>query len=276
MNSLADLFESNPEGVADIWEEEDLDQVALSNMGAEAESGDWNADFADLLDTNLANQSARSDQNQDSLSTPEDDVASLFGYDLDGSSSDPFISRDATSRDTAVPADPSNLSAHGAVSPPAETPWPEADQPEADRSEPELLESALEGDLEEFFDLASPATASLEIAAPGLETDDFFSQIEEGSDREGNTPLFDFSLSLDDSNLGLDFEAEGVTQIASPAEQISPEEDDFDALFAPPVEEVSLDSGPIDGDGTRSDMAVSTTAPERNPRSSPKRGFIVL
>jgi chemotaxis protein histidine kinase CheA len=84
LNSLADLFEGATDGLADIWEDDDdLPEAAFNDLGREdldpaaSDAGGLEAEFADLLG---------GDEPADDLEAqPLDDMASLFGYDLDAS-----------------------------------------------------------------------------------------------------------------------------------------------------------------------------------------------
>ncbi|MFQ4135800.1 response regulator [Nodosilinea sp. PGN35] len=80
LNSLADLFEGVSEGLADIWEDDDLPEVSLDDLDADDDAtGDRvNAEFADLFASDEPTTPATLTANQ-----PTDDMASLFGYDLD-------------------------------------------------------------------------------------------------------------------------------------------------------------------------------------------------
>ena len=88
LNSLADLFESAPNGLTDIWEEENLAEISFADLGlgdksddADDEAADLETEFADLLATDAPPVSAQ-DQ-------AIDDMATLFGYDLDESPTPP-------------------------------------------------------------------------------------------------------------------------------------------------------------------------------------------
>ncbi|MBE9159469.1 response regulator [Nodosilinea sp. LEGE 06152] len=80
LNSLADLFESAPDSLADLWEEDELGEVSLDDLDiddADVSNG-LDTEFADLLsDDGGAQANAATD------SQALDDMASLFGYDLD-------------------------------------------------------------------------------------------------------------------------------------------------------------------------------------------------
>ncbi|MBE9139025.1 response regulator [Nodosilinea sp. LEGE 07088] len=84
LNSLADLFEGATDGLADIWEEDDdLSEASLSDLDREnldtavSDAGGLEAEFADLL-----GDDGSADEPE---AQPLDDMASLFGYDLDAS-----------------------------------------------------------------------------------------------------------------------------------------------------------------------------------------------
>ena len=75
------MFENDSAGLAGIWEEEDLPEVSLANLGLDEEdiSSDLEAEFTDLLDANVTANATTSEGTNQAL----DDMASLFGYDLD-------------------------------------------------------------------------------------------------------------------------------------------------------------------------------------------------
>ncbi|PSN12243.1 hybrid sensor histidine kinase/response regulator [filamentous cyanobacterium CCT1] len=81
LNSLADLFEGSPNSLADLWEEEEeLDEVSLDDLDLdEADaSSSLDSEFADLLNDDGSGEQANAPTDQ-----ALDDMASLFGYDLD-------------------------------------------------------------------------------------------------------------------------------------------------------------------------------------------------
>ncbi|MGG6237685.1 response regulator [Nodosilinea sp. AN01ver1] len=80
LNSLADLFEGAPDSLADLWEEDELGEVSLDDLdldNADASSS-LDTEFADLLSDDGSGEPAN-----DATDQALDDMASLFGYDLD-------------------------------------------------------------------------------------------------------------------------------------------------------------------------------------------------
>ncbi|MBD1916774.1 MULTISPECIES: response regulator [Cyanophyceae] len=79
LNSLADLFEGAPESLTDIWEE-DLAEVSLEDLDLDddATADSDSSEFADLFATEAAAADPGTAEN-----LAIDDMASLFGYDLD-------------------------------------------------------------------------------------------------------------------------------------------------------------------------------------------------
>jgi chemotaxis protein histidine kinase CheA/ActR/RegA family two-component response regulator len=106
LNSLADLFESNPEGLADIWEEADLPDMPLSDPEDVMGPDDFEAEFADLLTT----------ASEDDSRSVDSDMASLFGYDLDaGPFPNPAPTPDPSPDPTSSITDPSITAQEEAV-----------------------------------------------------------------------------------------------------------------------------------------------------------------
>lgn len=83
LNSLADLFESAPDSLTDLWEEDALDEVSLDDLDLDAAdaSSSLDTEFADLLSDDGSDDQASGGTDQ-----ALDDMASLFGYDLDAGS----------------------------------------------------------------------------------------------------------------------------------------------------------------------------------------------
>lgn len=80
LNSLADLFEGAPDSLTDIWEE-DLAEVSLEDLDLEDDvtADRSEAEFGDLFATESTTEAPAGADG-----SAADDMASLFGYDLDG------------------------------------------------------------------------------------------------------------------------------------------------------------------------------------------------
>lgn len=75
LNSLADLFEGSPDSLADLWEEDNLGDMSQVAPNLDEATDALDNEFGDLF-TAVGTDDGAEDQ-------PLDDMASLFGYDLD-------------------------------------------------------------------------------------------------------------------------------------------------------------------------------------------------
>ncbi|PSR19658.1 hybrid sensor histidine kinase/response regulator [filamentous cyanobacterium CCP3] len=120
LNSLADLFESAPNSLADLWEEEELDEVSLDDLDLDdaSDSSSLDAEFADLLSDDGGGEQANAATDQ-----ALDDMASLFGYDLDAG---PATSEPAAPESVLTP-EPVLTDEPAAVEANSSTLWVDAD-----------------------------------------------------------------------------------------------------------------------------------------------------
>ncbi len=207
LNSLADLFENDSAGLAGIWEEEDLPEVSLANLGLDEEdiSSDLEAEFTDLLDANVTANVTTSEGTNQAL----DDMASLFGYDLDAGPPPEAAPASAATpsslvaEDRPTTADPlaDVLAAESASAAPAAIVDP-LDDFLADSVAPAARAEATAAPLDDFFELDRPVDSLNVSAAAGDELDRFFEPIE---DDDAHTM----------PELNLDLDSEVVTEDAS-------------------------------------------------------------
>ncbi|MGB3138943.1 MAG: ATP-binding protein, partial [Nodosilinea sp.] len=96
LNSLADLFEGASDSLGDLWEDES-GEVSLDDLDDTNASGDLDAEFADLLIDDEATNRAENEADQ-----AINDMASLFGYDLDAGPSTAPVAEPASGAPTSV------------------------------------------------------------------------------------------------------------------------------------------------------------------------------
>ncbi|MEA5449766.1 response regulator [Leptolyngbya sp. CCNP1308] len=199
LNSLADLFEGASDSLADIWEE-DLSEVSPDDLdpdnGVTADRDD--SEFADLFATEAA------DRESDTAENPAiDDMASLFGYDLDaGSTESPSGSEPALGPDQAVDLPTEDAASVSMATAGAET----AVDPLADFLDDApsfVAEARVDVPLDDFFALDESAEAP---AANGDsdEVDSFFDALSDDDfidDDDAHTmPELHLELDLDSSS----------------------------------------------------------------------------
>ncbi|TVQ10147.1 MAG: hybrid sensor histidine kinase/response regulator [Leptolyngbya sp. DLM2.Bin27] len=176
LNSLADLFEGVPDGFADIWEDEDLPETSTGDLdrdGGADSRDDLEAEFADLLaDDGAAGELADSRDSQ-----AIDDMASLFGYDLDiGSPLDlePAATRAESAAAPEQPPDP--LAELMADTPAAPSPMTDPLDDLLSDSSPsdggEAMDMAADGD--DFFEINGVDSEITTSVAALDEVDNFF------------------------------------------------------------------------------------------------------
>ncbi len=226
LNSLADLFEGVPDGFADIWEDDDLSEASLDSLdsdGDAADSEDLDAEFADLL----ADEGSADSPTDDSEAQALDDMASLFGYDLDAGTT------------TSQPAD-SEPGAVGAV---------EIDEAGGAVEQTPNLLAELEAE--------TPASLVASVAADSL--DDFLVETSPPPEAEADDRSLDDFFDVDS-----DLDTDGVVdQPATSASARDDMDDFFDAISeddffedddAHTMPELNLES---DLDGSDSSAATS-------------------
>ncbi|MBE9108984.1 response regulator [Nodosilinea sp. LEGE 07298] len=104
LNSLADLFEGAPDSLSDLWEEDELGEVSLDDLDLDDASavGSLDMEFADLLTDDGSNDKADDGAESSAL----DDMASLFGYDLDAG---PAATPESTTPEPALVSEPTSF-----------------------------------------------------------------------------------------------------------------------------------------------------------------------
>lgn len=202
LNSLADLFEGASHSLADIWDE-DLSEVSLDEVnpdsGVTADRSD--AEFDDLFATEAAAREPDTAEN-----SAIDDMASLFGYDLDAGSAVevPPVSESALGIDQAVDLFVDDAASVSRATAGAET----AVDPLADflNDQPSSAAEA-RGDvpLDDFFAVDESAEAPA-ANADISEVDSFFDALSEDDfidDDDAHTmPELNLELDLDNSSSG--------------------------------------------------------------------------
>ncbi len=201
LNSLADLFEGAPDSLTDIWEE-DLSEVSLEDLDLDddATADSDNAEFADLFATEAAAG------NPDTAESPAlDDMASLFGYDLDAGAevapateSEPNLSRGSVNSLTELlteDAAPETAAAsETAVDPLADF---------LDDGASFLAGEVADLPLDDFFDMGESAEAGA-ARANSNEVDSFFDSLDDDDfidDDDAHTmPELHLELDLDSSS----------------------------------------------------------------------------
>ncbi|MGB3202113.1 MAG: Hpt domain-containing protein, partial [Nodosilinea sp.] len=173
LNSLADLFEGSPDSLADLWAEDDLGEGSLDDLDLDdvSAAGSLETEFADLLADDGADDAADSHA--------LDDMASLFGYDLDAgpatapddtidSALDEPPSGDENSTDFVKTSDPSDNDPFADLLATTVEPGPGSNPgfdfgPEAPAVSPADLEAAA-NPLGDFLDADSlpPTTAAID------------------------------------------------------------------------------------------------------------------
>lgn len=184
LNSLADLFESAPASLADMWEDEELPETSLADLGLDGDqlTDHLNAEFADLL----VDEADTEEASQDGM----DDLASLFGYDLDAGGAPPsadaeadYLELEAVAAAPPIVAEADPLDAFLAASVASHGSIPEAaDQP-----------------LDAFFDLDRPAGSDALSASLGNELEHFFDPLDDGEpvDDDDAHTMPEFNLDVD-------------------------------------------------------------------------------
>ncbi|MBW4485490.1 MAG: response regulator [Tildeniella torsiva UHER 1998/13D] len=202
LNSLADLFEGASDSLADIWEE-DLSEVSLDDLdpknGVTADRSD--SEFADLFAPEAATQELEPAENP-----AIDDMASLFGYDLDaGSAAEaPTVSEPTLGIDQAVDLFIDDVASVSIATAGAET----AVDPLADFLDdaPSFgAETRVDVPLDDFFAMDESAEAR-EANAASDEVDSFFDALSDDDfidDDDAHTmPELHLELDLDSSSSG--------------------------------------------------------------------------
>ncbi|WP_017299239.1 hybrid sensor histidine kinase/response regulator [Nodosilinea nodulosa] len=207
LNSLADLFEGSPDSLADLWEEESLGNVSLDDLNFDEDTGSLEDEFGDLLVARGADA--------ESEGQPLDDMASLFGYDLDAS---PAAATPGDPDSGAEPA-PVGESGRGEEASDSLADWlTEGDGPLAEAASPEDAADPLADLLNDepvpassagldagtddtfddnFFDL--DGSASADVTSTADEVDSFFENLLDGDfieDDDAHT-MPEFSLDLE-------------------------------------------------------------------------------
>jgi chemosensory pili system protein ChpA (sensor histidine kinase/response regulator) len=255
LNSLADLFESNPNGMAEIWEEDDLPEVSLGDLGdGEALDDDFAAEFADLL----------IEEDRAAATQGLDDMASLFGYDLDTPASaeadppnDPAPAAQGAHPEPLEPdlaafeplVDPFGEDEASAVAPAAATAdalddWlSEADAPPS----PPVPDSAVE----DFFAVEGTAADGREAVVDDV--DHFFDELAAGEFVED-----DDAYTMPELNLDLEVDgAPGSGSVLPPPLEPAPPQTDTAEVPSgeAPAGELSLASAPSVAPSTSGDTA---------------------
>ncbi|MBD1875383.1 response regulator [Nodosilinea sp. FACHB-131] len=201
LNSLADLFEGAPASLTDIWEE-DFSDVSLDDLDLDdnVTADSDNSEFADLFATEAVAGEL------DTAENPAiDDMASLFGYDLDaGAGVEPASGSEPNANPEPVNAAP-DLPIEDAA--PESTAPPEtAVDPLADFLDDELGFGAGEitdAPVDDFFDMGESAEAHA-ASATSNEVDSFFDSLDDGDfieDDDAHTmPELHLELDLDSSS----------------------------------------------------------------------------
>lgn len=202
LNSLADLFEGASDSLADIWEE-DLSEVSPDDLdldnSATADRSD--SEFADLFAPEAANREPETSEDP-----AIDDMASLFGYDLDAGSAveAPSVSEPAPGIDQAVDLFIDDAASVSMATVGAET----AVDPLADFLDdaPSLVvETRANVPLDDFFAMDESAEAPA-ADADMEEVDSFFDALSDDDfidDDDAHTmPELHLELDLDSSSSG--------------------------------------------------------------------------
>ncbi|MBD2110975.1 MULTISPECIES: hybrid sensor histidine kinase/response regulator [Cyanophyceae] len=201
LNSLADLFEGAPASLTDIWEE-DFSEVSLDDLDLDADvtADNDNSEFADLFATETTAGEP------DTAENPAiDDMASLFGYDLDaGTGAEPAAGSEPNSStdpgDSVADLLPADAASESTVVAEA------AVDPLADFLDDEInfgTEEMSDAPLDDFFDMGESAEASA-ASADSNEVDSFFDSLHDDDfidDDDAHTmPELHLELDLDSSS----------------------------------------------------------------------------
>ncbi|HZG38832.1 MAG TPA: response regulator [Nodosilinea sp.] len=218
LNSLADLFEGAPDSLADLWEEEEMG--SLDDLDREdGDAGSFDTEFADLLTADGA----------DAETQAVDDMASLFGYDLDAGS---------------PPAAP-------ASTPPTAEP--------ARASEPAPAPESSDDPFADLFTAAAPISSAETTAAA---TADLLADLDEPPSSTGagiDVPLDDYDFFAVDGSAGAAATSATVDEVDSFFEAMADEDfiDDDDAHTMPELN-LELDSSSNGGGGDNGLFANAT------------------
>ncbi|MBW4460920.1 MAG: response regulator [Nodosilinea sp. WJT8-NPBG4] len=200
LNSLADLFEGAPTSLTDIWEE-DFSEVSLDDLDLDDDvtADSDNSEFADLFATEAAAGEP------DTAENPAiDDMASLFGYDLDASAGVEPASGSEPNANTEPVNSVTDLLIEDAA--PDTAPSETAIDPLADFLDDEFSFGAgemAEAPVDDFFDMGESAEARA-ASGDSSEVDSFFDSLEDGDfieDDDAHTmPELHLELDLDSSS----------------------------------------------------------------------------
>ncbi|WP_035987126.1 response regulator [Leptolyngbya sp. KIOST-1] len=174
LNSLADLFEGAPDSLNDLWEEEEAGDVSLEDLDFDEASPAAGVDpeFADLLSDDGATAGG-TEGAEVSANEALDDMASLFGYDLDAGPGD-----EATAANAPKPPSLESQNQEPSATPgesPAlfEDPFGDllVETPGAGGEPSALGTEAMDDPLADFLDDGPSLSTAIETS---LEGDDFF------------------------------------------------------------------------------------------------------
>ncbi|NMF82058.1 hybrid sensor histidine kinase/response regulator [Nodosilinea sp. P-1105] len=281
LNSLADLFEGDVGDLADMWEEEPITDDALPDFDLDDDQTDLDSEFADFLG---AEPVSGIDETTDT--DLDDEMASLFGYDLDDESALPDVTEPADEAVNAADLDDLD-SALDLTLEPTHTPKVSLD---------------LEADLDMATDAApadSPAAPEVDnffavdrgdqsVAVPEQTTEDLADFFEAGEDAAGVATAssteadfwaddaIDSAAAVDDDwDLGLGTEPGQPTSTATDYDlgdwletaDVARGDAGVDAesdseLDSDPFGEFYLDEGGTDDDGALTDSAAADLPPE--------------
>ncbi len=225
LNSLADLFEADAESLAEMWEDDDLPEMALAELGLEVDdtSNATDAEFADLL-LDDADTGATAD-------SAIDDMASLFGYDLDAAA--------ALEPDSTAEAEPtaSFLDLPEVDSAPSATSTAVADALDDFLTEsavaPEVAIEPADAAGDDFFSLNRTTAARGPESGLGEGLEDFFDPVDQGSidDDDAQTmPEFNFDGEQVDDPFGdLALTDNGFASPLTPAADLDLAQADLDS-----------------------------------------------